>query len=145
MHEHQHDHGENLGRVNFPVSCAKVQPQFNRAVALLHSFWYEEAEKAFTEITVNEPGCAMAYWGIAISNYHPVWAPPTPTEFGKGRAAVDKAISIGGKDERENGYIKAIAVFYADADKLDHRTRALAYEKAMESLHLRYPQDHETA
>src|SRR5512138_109054 len=121
MHQHQHDSGERLGKVSFPVSCANVQAQFNRAVALLHSFWYEEAEKAFSEIASKEPGCAMAYWGIAISNYHPVWAPPTPTELGKGRAAVAKAISVGGQDERENDYIKALEVFYKDADKLDHR------------------------
>ncbi len=143
QHDRQHDHGENLGKVAFPVSCLNVQEQFNRAVALLHSFWYEEAEKAFSEITKREPQCAMAYWGIAMSNYHPIWAPPTPAELGKGRAAAAKAISIGGKSERENDYIAAIETFYKDSDKLDHRTRSLAYEKAMERLQLRNPKDHE--
>ena len=145
QHDHQHDHGEKLGKVNFPVSCADVQGQFNRAAALLHSFWYEEAEKAFSAITEREPRCAMAYWGIAMSNYHPIWAPPTPAELGRGRAAAEKAISIGGKSERENDYIAAIEAFYKDSDKLDHRTRALAYEKAMERLQLRHPKDHEAA
>jgi tetratricopeptide (TPR) repeat protein len=145
QHEHQHDPGENFGKVTFPVSCARVQEQFNRAVALLHSFWYEEAEKAFSEVTQKEPGCAMAYWGIAMSNYHPIWAPPTPAEIGRGQAAVERALSLGGKNERENHYIAAIAAFYKDSGKLDHRTRSLAYEKAMEGLYLRYSKDHEAA
>jgi tetratricopeptide (TPR) repeat protein len=145
QHEHQHNQGENLGKVSFPVSCTKVQVEFNRAVALLHSFWYEEAEKTFSAIAKQEPGCAMAYWGIAMSNYHPVWAPPNPAELGRGLAAAEKAVSIGGKNERENGYINAIAAFYKDSDKLDHRTRSLAYEKAMERLHIANPQDHEAA
>ena len=73
-HQHQHEHSEKLGRVNFPVSCTtKAQRQFNRAVAWLHSFEYEEAEKVFTEVTVTDPRCGMAYWGIAMSNYHPIW------------------------------------------------------------------------
>jgi hypothetical protein len=145
QHDHQHDPGERLGKVSFPVSCAKVQDDFNRAVALLHSFWYAEAEKAFTDITKKEPQCAMAYWGIAMSNYHPIWAPPTPAELNRGRAAVEKAVSIGGKGEREKGYIAAIEAYYGDSDKLDHRTRSLAYEKAMERLHLANPNDHEAA
>jgi len=145
QHDHQHDQDENLGKVTFQVSCANVQGQFNRAVALLHSFWYEESENAFSDIAMREPRCAMAYWGVAMSNYHPVWAPPTPAELGKGRAAIEKALSIGGNDEREKGYIAAIETFYKDADKLDHRSRSLAYEKAMERLQLRYPKDHEAA
>jgi tetratricopeptide (TPR) repeat protein len=145
QHDHQHSHDENLGKVSFPVSCTNVQKQFNRAVALLHSFWYEEAEKAFLEITKQEPRCAMAYWGIAMSNYHPIWAPPTPVELGRGRTAVEKAISISGMDKRENDLIAAIEAFYKDSDNLDHRARSLAYERAMERLHLRYPQDHEVA
>ncbi|HST21929.1 MAG TPA: hypothetical protein VLR90_12465 [Blastocatellia bacterium] len=145
QHDHQHNHSENLGKVSFPISCTKVQKQFNRAVALLHSFWYEEAEKAFLEVTKEEPRCAMAYWGIAMSNYHPIWAPPTPAELGRGRTAVEQALSTGGKNERENDLIAALEAFYKDSDNLDHRARSLAYEKAMERAHLRYPQDHEVA
>jgi tetratricopeptide (TPR) repeat protein len=145
-HQHQHDGSEKLGRVNFSVSCsARAQEQFNRAVALLHSFWYEEAEKVFTEVTVTDPSCAMGYWGIAMSLYHPVWAPPTHAELEKGSAALEKARSIGVKTERETDYIAAIGVFYKDSDKLDHRTRALAYEKAMEQVYSRYPEDREAA
>jgi tetratricopeptide (TPR) repeat protein len=145
-HEHQHDSSEKLGRVNFPVSCsAAAQKRFNRGIALLHSFWYEEAEKVFTEVTVIDPNCTMGYWGVAMSNYHPVWAPPTPAELEKGSAAVEKAKSIGAKTERERAYIDAIELFYKDSDKLDHRTRALAFEKAMGQVHMRHPEDREAA
>ena len=78
---HRHDSSEELGQVNFPVTCtAAAQKQFNRAVAWLHSFEYEEAEKAFTEVTVTDPRCGMGYWGVAMSHYHPLWAPPTAAE-----------------------------------------------------------------
>jgi tetratricopeptide (TPR) repeat protein len=137
---------EKLGQVHFPISCgAETQIQFDRAVALLHSFWYDEAGKAFTALTESEPGCAMGYWGVAMSLYHPLWAPPSPTELEKGRAAVQKALLAKTQSDHEKDYIAAIAAFYKDSDKLDHRTRALAYEKAMEQVYLRYPKDSEAA
>jgi tetratricopeptide (TPR) repeat protein len=143
-HQHQHEPAENLGRVNFPIACTpQAQKQFNRAVAWLHSFEYEEAEKAFAEVAVTDPRCGMAYWGIALSNYHPIWAPPSAAELRKGAEAVEKAKSTGARTQRERDYIAAIEVFYKDADKLDHRTRALAYGEAMERLYHRYPADHE--
>src|SRR5262245_49695817 len=84
-HQHQHE----LGKVNFTVSCSvSAQKQFNRAVAWLHSFEYEEAEKAFTRVTFTDQKCGMGYWGIAMSNYHPIWAPPTEEELNKGWAAI---------------------------------------------------------
>src|SRR5438445_3401951 len=99
---HRHDSSEELGRVNFPVSCTAVaQKQFNRAVAWLHSFEYENAEKAFTEATVTDPRCGMAFWGIAMSNYHPIWVPTTAAELTKGSSAVAKAKSIGARTQRE--------------------------------------------
>src|SRR6266851_1029967 len=71
--QHKHEMGEKLGRVNFTVSCnGTAQQQFNRAVALLHSFWYEEAAKGFVEVTKTDPKCGMGYWGVAMSFYHPV-------------------------------------------------------------------------
>jgi hypothetical protein len=144
--QHKHDMGEKLGRVNFTVSCnSSAQQQFNRAVALLHSFWYEEAEKGFVEVTKTDPKCGMGYWGIAMSSYHPVWAPPVAGELRSGMAAMQKANAVGARTQRERDYIAAIAGFYKDADKFDHRTRALAYEKAMEQLYLHYPKDHEAA
>jgi len=143
---HRHDTEEKLGRVNFSVSCSgAAQQQFNRAVALLHSFWYEEAEKGFVEVTKTDPKCGMGYWGIAMSSYHPVWAPPVAAELRNGMAAMQKANVVGARTQREKDYIAAIETFYKDPDKFDHRTRALAYEKAMEQLYLRNPKDHEAA
>ena len=145
-HQHKHEMGENLGRVNFAVSCnAAAQQQFNRAVALLHSFWYDQAEKAFTEVTKTDPKCGMGYWGVAMSFYHPVWSPPTGAELRNGSAAVQRANVLSARTQRERDYIAAIDAFFKDTDKLDHRTRAVAYEKAMEQLYLRYPTDHEAA
>ena len=141
-HQHQHE----LGKVNFPTSCsAPAQGQFNRAVAWLHSFEYEEAEKSFTQVTLTDQKCGMGYWGVAMSNYHPIWAPPTAEELKKGQAAVEKAKSVGARTQRERDYIAAIEAFYKDAASLDHRTRSLAYSDAMERLYRRYPKDHEAA
>ena len=146
--QHQHPAGEleKLGKVNFPVSCdAAVQPQFSRAVAMLHSFWYEKASEEFAAVAGKDPACGMAYWGIAMTQYHQIWEAPGPAALKQGWAAVEKAKSAGAKAQRERDYIAAIEVFYKDADKLDHRTRALAYEKAMEQLQARYPDDREAA
>jgi tetratricopeptide (TPR) repeat protein len=146
MHPHQHDHDspEKLGTVNFKVSCnAAAQKQFNRAVAWLHSFEYEPAERAFGEVIVTDPRCGMAYWGIAMSNYHPLWAPPSAAELQKGSTAIANAKEIGASTERERDYIAAIEVFYKDSDKVDHRTRAFAYNQAMKALYERYSSDRE--
>jgi tetratricopeptide (TPR) repeat protein len=144
MHTHKHEPSEKLGRVNFAVSCTpQAQRQFNRAVAWLHSFEYEEAEKAFTEVTVTDPRCAMGYWGIAMSNYHPLWAPPSPAELQKGSSAIEKAKAAGARTGRERGYIAAIEMFFKDADKVDHRTRTFAYSDAMKQLHAHNPADRE--
>jgi len=146
--EHQHPAGnpEQLGTVHFPVSCnAEAQAQFQRAVAMQHSFWFEEAGKAFAAVTATDPGCAMGYWGIAMSLYHPLWDPPDTTVLQQGWAAVAQAKAVGAKTDRERDYVAAIETFYKDWDKRDHRTRALAYEKAMEQVSLRYPEDREAA
>ncbi len=144
QHTHMHEPTEKLGQVNFAVSCTpNAQKQFNRAVAWLHSFEYEEAEKAFTEVTITDPRCAMGYWGIAMSNYHSIWTPPLAAELQKGSSAIEKAKSAGARTARERDYIAAIEVFYKDSDKLDHKTRSFAYSKAMEQLHQRYPTDRE--
>src|SRR5262249_50210243 len=137
--------GEKLGTVHFPVSCAPaVQADFERAVALLHSFWYEEALKAFTTVTTADPSCAMGWWGIAMSVYYPLWQPPSQAMLQKGSAAVEKARTLNATP-REKDYIGAIDTYYRDNDKLDHRTRAAAYEKAMEQVSRRYPDDREAA
>src|SRR5204862_7154764 len=120
--------GDKLGSVHFPTSCAPaVQADFERAVALLHSFWYEEALKAFTAVTTADATCAMGYWGIAMSVYYPLWQPPSPAMLQKGTAALEKTRGVNATP-REKDYIAAIETYYRDADKLDHRTRAVAYE-----------------
>jgi hypothetical protein len=101
--------------------------------------------KGFTTVTEAEPGCARGYWGIAMSHWYPLWFPPSPAALKAGAEAVEKAVAAVPKTERENDYIAAIAAFYRDSDKLDHRTRAVAYEKAMEQVYLRYPDDREAA
>ena len=146
MHPHKHDASEKLGVVHFEISCKpQAQKQFNQAVAWLHSFEYEEAEKAFTEVTVTDPQCGMGYWGVAMSNYHPLWVPPTPTQLNKAWSAVEKAKSAGARTEREKGYIAAVEVFFKDHDKLDHRQRAFAYSDAMKQHSARYATDREAA
>jgi len=146
MHTHRHDASEKLGQVNFAVSCKPAaRRQFNRATAMLHSFWYAESEKAYAGVAKSDPDCAMAYWGVAMSLFHPVWAPGSAEELQRGREAVAKAKSIGGKTQREKDFIAAIEAFYKDSDKLPHRARALAYEQAMERVYLGYPKDHEAA
>jgi tetratricopeptide (TPR) repeat protein len=138
--------GEKVGEVHFPVSCNKdAQQRFERAVAILHSMWYEEAVKAFTGIAEADPACAMAWWGVAMSHWYPLWYPPPPAALKAGAEAIARAEAIGAKTERERGYIAAIATFYRNSDTLDHRTRALAYEGAMASLHQQYPDDREAA
>lgn len=147
-HQHQHGFGEpeKLGNVQFSVSCNKAaQDRFGRAAALLHSFWYDEAEKAFTEVTRLDPSCVMGYWGVAMSNYHPIWAPPAPAELARGKEAVAKARATPARTDRERDYVAAIAAFYDKSETVDHPTRKLDYEKAMEQVYLKYPNDREAA
>jgi tetratricopeptide (TPR) repeat protein len=138
---------EKLGKVHFPVSCSAVaQEQFDRAVALLHSFWLDEAAKAFAAIAQVDPGCAMAHWGTAMTLFgNPFTWPLSGKALPDGWAAVEKAKATQAKTQRERDYIGAVEAFYKDWDKVDHRTRALAYVKAMEELAQRYPEDTEAS
>lgn len=134
---------ERLGRVNFPISCgADVQLPFNLATAALHSFWYKEAISAYSKIIEKHPDCAMAYWGIAMSYWNQIWAPPREAALDAGWAAIQKAKSLAAS-ERERDFIGAIATFYENSDRLDHRTRATEYTRAMERVYQRYPDDPE--
>ena len=143
----QATHSDHLGQVQFSTSCQQAtQEDVNRAVALLHSFWFDASAKAFESVTQQDPNCAMAYWGVAMTWLgNPFAWPPNPKGLLEGWAAVEKAKAIGGKTPREQAYIAAVEAFYKDADKIDHRTRALAYERAMEQLHRTYPDDREAA
>lgn len=145
-HDHRHEPSEQLGHVNFKTSCTPAaQRQFNRAVAWLHSFEYEEAEKAFTEVAATDPRCGMAYWGLAMTSYHPLWASPTKAELQKASIAVAKAKAVGARTQRERDYIAAIETFYKDADHIDHGKRVFAYSAAMEQVHRHYPSDREAS
>src|SRR5258706_11111884 len=128
---HQHAGGvARLGKVHFPVSCApEAQQPFHRALALLYSFEYEESAKAFQQTATTDPNCAMAHWGVAMTYYHPLWAPPDAEELAKGQAAIEKALAVGTKTDRERAYIDALSTFYRDWQTQSHRSRALAYEK----------------
>ena len=133
-----------IGDVHFSTSCTPAaQQQFDRAVAILHSFWYEEAVLAFIEVTRTDPSCAMGYWGVAMSHWYPLWYPPSESALKAGSSAVAKATEVGAKTQREQDYVGAVAAFYKDWDKLDHRARSLAYEKMMEHVHATNPDDHE--
>jgi hypothetical protein len=133
--EEHHRHDAGLGSVHFPVSCTPAaRKTFEHGVALLHSFWYDEAEKTFSETIRADPGCAMGYWGIAMGRYHPVWQPPGPADLKRGAAAIEKAKSAGAKTQRERDYIAAIEVFYKDSDRVPHRERAVAWRNTMQQL-----------
>ena len=138
---------ERLGTVRFETSCAAaVHPRFDRAVALLHSFHLDAAVGGFTEVAAADPSCGMAQWGVAMAWLgNPLAAPPSARGLQEGGAAVGRARAAGAKTQRERDYIDAVAIFYKDADTVPHRTRALAYEKAMEQIVAGYPQDREAA
>jgi tetratricopeptide (TPR) repeat protein len=145
------------GKVEFPVSCTpSVQSEFSRGVALLHSFFYEEARRVFTSVAERDPKCAMAQWGIAMTWWHPIWTPPTPDEMSAGKAAIEKAMALNAETDRERGFITALNVYYNTPDgsnaaavgqschgPVGPRDRVIAYEKAMHQLCDKYPDDFE--
>jgi len=134
-----------FGDVSFALECKyDVRETFDLAISLLHSFEYNEAEKAFVKVLDADPECAMAYWGIAMSIYHELWAPPGPKELKKGTQLLNIAKSLP-KSERAERYIDAINVFYNDWEDTDHRTRELLYEKKMEQMYNSQSDDIEAA
>jgi tetratricopeptide (TPR) repeat protein len=144
-HEHFNPN-EKLGTVSFPTSCdASVQKSFERGVALLHSFWYDEAQRQFKEVVEKDPKCAMGYWGEAMSLYHELWSQPSDADLKEGWELMQKAQIAGAKTERERGYISALTTFYRDSGKIDHNQRADAYSAAMQKVYERYSDDHEAA
>jgi len=140
---------EKLGQVHFPVSCSAVaQQEFDRAVALLHSFWFDASAKAFAAVTQTDPGCALAHWGEAMAtlfNPNPFVGTPTPKGLQDGCPAIERAKAAGPKTQRERDYIAAVESLCQDRDKTDQRARVLAYEQAMERLSRTYPEDREAA
>jgi len=146
-HHHEELTQEQLGTVHFPVSCSpEAQKAFANGVALLHSFWYEEAQKTFVAVEKQDPTCAMAYWGEAISLWHQLWDQPKEDIIKRASAELKKADKLDASDtERERDYIHALETFYSDSDKLDHEARARAYSTAMKKVYQKYPDDHEAA
>jgi hypothetical protein len=145
-HHHEEMTEAQLGTVHFPTSCAAaVQKPFERGVALLHSFWYEEAEKQFNSVAKADPTCAIAHWGVAMAKWHQLWNKPDADVIKAGLAEVNTGESLKPKTARENDYIEAIGAFYRDSDKLDHKARAAAYSNAMQKVYQNYPDDHEAA
>jgi tetratricopeptide (TPR) repeat protein len=139
--------GESLGRAHFPVSCSPAaQEEFDRALAMLHSFWFPQARVAFTGVTRTDPDCAMAHWGIAMSQRgNPLVGAPAPAALKAGWAAVEKAKGLGARTTRERDYVAAMESYYKHADTVDHSARVLAYEAAMAEVHARHPADPEAA
>ncbi len=138
--------GEMFGTVSFTSSISKnLQTDFNIGVALLHSFEYDEAEKMFAKVIDECPDCAMAYWGVAMSNFHSLWTPPTEEELKKGERAVKIGRSIKNKSKREAEYIDAIGTFYDNYSQYSHQERVLKLENAMANIYKKYPQDAEAA
>src|SRR2546422_226697 len=138
---------DKVGTFHSATSCsAAVQQDFERAVAMLHSFWFSASTSAFTAVAQSDPACGIAHWGVAMNLLgNPFGWPPSPKALADGWAAVERAETAGAKTQRERDYIAAIETFYKDADKIDHRTRALAYRQAMEQLAARYPEDREAS
>ena len=134
---------EKLGRVHFKTSCSpEAQKEFERALAMLHSFFFPETVKAFTAIPTTDPSCAIAYWGIAISQRpNPLVGPFDAATLKRGLEAIEKGESIGPKTQRERDWLAALKEFYKDYDKVDHDTRTRNYAKAMERLAAKYPDD----
>ena len=144
-HETDSQSGQ-LGKVSFPTSCdPKVQPAFERAVAMLHSFWYSAAEKAFREVLKNDPQCAIATWGIAsILMTNPLAGQGAlPKGAEAAQAAIDEGRRIGAKTQRERDYIEAVAAYYQDFAARPEKERQAARARAYEALAQRYPNDDE--
>jgi tetratricopeptide (TPR) repeat protein len=155
-----------VGTVKLRSSCGpEAQAGIERATALLHSFFYDEARRHFAEVAAGEPDCALAQWGVAMTLWHPIWSPPSPEERAAGRQAIERAQAIGGRTDVERGLIAALSAYYADpaagdaatvageagqschglTGGADHAARAQAYEKAMERLFAEHPADVEVA
>jgi tetratricopeptide (TPR) repeat protein len=148
QHQHTGPGPQNVGHVNFDSSCAPaVQPKIQRGVALLHSFWYEEVDRQFREVAAADPTCAIAWWGIAMAQWQPLWEVrgPARAALDRGHAAIEKGLALATGTPRERAYLGALSQFYTNTGTVDHTERVVAYEKAMEQVHAKYPDDQEAA
>jgi tetratricopeptide (TPR) repeat protein len=149
QHEHHHDEGAppaKLGAVHFENTCTpEVQQTLSRSIALLHSFWYDEAERQFRAVAQKDQSCGIAWWGVGMSGWHQLWEPsgPNPDKLKLGAEALQKAQSAGARSDREKAFIAALTRFYGNSDNTPHLDRVLAYEQAMSDLHSHFAGDHE--
>ena len=136
---------EKLGKLSFPSSCdPKVQAEFERGVAMIHSYWFTYARRTFEGVLQQDPSCAIAYWGIALDYLgNSLATTPTRAEAEAGWAALEKARAVGAKTQRERDWIDALSTYYRDHDKTPVNARLAAYNKAMEQVAQRYPDDYE--
>src|SRR5438105_15243026 len=136
---------EKLGKVSFPTSCdPKVQAEFERGVAMIHSYWFLVARRTFEGVLQQDPSCAIAYWGIAMDQLgNSLVGPPSRANADAAWAALEKAREIGAKTERERGWIDALRAYFKDHDKVNVDIRLRAYNAAMEQMAARYPDDYE--
>lgn len=133
---------ERLGTVSFENSCKRsVKADFNRAVALLHSFWLDEARRTFEKVAAADPDCAIAYWGEAIANLHQINGEPSPTDLTAGRSALAKAARAREVSPREAGYLKAVHVLYDGYEATKYFDYTKRYAEAMGALSAAYPTD----
>ncbi len=136
---------ERLGEVNFPVSCnTRAQTEFNRAMALFHSFWFGPAKKSFARVLEHDPACGMAHWGMAIMSMgNPFTWASNPAAAKAGAPSAAEALRVGARSQRERDYITALSALFKDWETTEFRPRALAFEQAMERLTRKYPKDEE--
>lgn len=134
---------QSFGTVDFQTTCQPaVNSEFNRAVSLLHSFWFPESRAAFEKVLAGDPDCAMAYWGIALTQWgNPFSGLRLPATIAIGKAAIDKGQTVGMPTLRERGYINAVAILFSDSDAASQRTRVVNYESAMGKVAAANPTD----
>jgi hypothetical protein len=144
--EHEHANGEKFGEVHFATSCNEVaQREFNRAVALLHSFQFSRAIEGFNAVLGEDPTCAIAYWGIALSDWSNPFAPGIKNtgQLQLGRENAERGKSQGATTDRERAYLAAVGKLYSDFENTPQQARLLAYRDAMGDVAAKYPEDHE--
>jgi hypothetical protein len=144
--EHQHGADEKLGTVHFATSCNDLaQKEVNRAVALLHSFQFSRAITGFNAVLAEDPTCAIAYWGIALSDWSNPFAPGQKDQgqLQLGRQSADRGQELGAKTARERAYIAAVGKLYADFESTPQKVRLLSYRDALGDIAAKYPEDHE--
>src|SRR6516164_5673359 len=143
VHEHAPSGSEEgLGHVHMRTSCSDgVSVDFDRALALLHNFWYDRALQRFNKVAKDDPECGMAYWGAAMTYNHPFWDPPSQADEAAGWALVQKGLSAPKASTREKLYLGAVAALYKDAGAETKSARNENYRDAMAAVYAKYPDD----